>query len=100
MQFIIMAAIGLLVMVIIFAITTGRLGIFSQSLNECKGRCLEPCTTTGEVTGVAKCSDVAQATCDSAFETPVTGQYIQAGQPRDLDPDSIIRCSKCCVRVG
>jgi hypothetical protein len=39
-NFIIMAAIGLLVLVIIFFIASGRLQIFGQQVSQCPGQCL------------------------------------------------------------
>ena len=40
---VILAALGLVVLVVLFAITTGRLGIFSKAIQTCQaGHCISP----------------------------------------------------------
>ncbi|MBW2986237.1 hypothetical protein KY333_02590 [Candidatus Woesearchaeota archaeon] len=94
---IVIAALAILVLVILFAITTGRLGIFSGAVSECPGICLVdayPTGTTADVKGVLELRDPLVCNPDN-YEKNVYGQYITSGM-KDKDNKPIV-CKKCCV---
>lgn len=90
---VILAILGIVVLVILFAITTGRLAIFTRGVSECPGTC------RGEYT-----TDIAFATLPDKcgeFEKQITGSYVAPGQdPRTTARDQIVKCKACCVPVG
>ncbi len=81
---VILAALGLVVLVIIFAITTGRLGIFSKALKECAAdKCAGTSDTPNELR-ISQCRD------EGGFKLP--GDWVIAG--------STTKCPYCCsVRI-
>ncbi|MBW3001723.1 hypothetical protein KY338_01015 [Candidatus Woesearchaeota archaeon] len=97
---IIIAALALVVLVILFAIFTGRISIFGRGITECPGRCEMPYSETGEqaVTEGRIALDI-NAKCDPQFEKAITGIYIAPGQPANTPTDKLIYCSKCCVSI-
>jgi hypothetical protein len=88
---IIIAILGLVVLVILFAITTGRLAIFGRATAECQGTCV------GEYTGASPAVDARQ--CDPSFERPIVGTYIKAGQAQNTPPEQTLKCTRCCVSL-
>jgi hypothetical protein len=89
---IIIAILGLVVLVILFAITTGRLAIFGRATAECPGTCV------GEYTGSTP--DPNARACSAGFEREVGGNYVRSGQPTSLSPDQIVKCTRCCVPIA
>ena len=65
---IIIAAIALAVLVVLFIIFTGRLGIFSQGVKEGSLNCDKGCRTVGYASGVTR------SIC-AADETQIPGKY-------------------------
>ena len=89
---IVIAALALLVLVILFAITTGRLSIFAGAVNECPGVCKlasPPTTLSGVLEAGTNCTD---------FEKEMTGKYI-AGQNLK-SADKPIVCKVCCAQLA
>jgi len=90
---IILAILGIVVLVILFAITTGRLAIFTRGVSECPGECVGRYTT-----------DIAFATSPDTcaeFEKQLTGSYVAPGQdPRTTSREQLVKCKACCVSVG
>ncbi len=78
---VILAILGIVVLVILFAILTGRLTIFAGVANECPGRC------AGEAPGL-----VPPAVCGQ-FERKLPGNFIS--QNRDAN-NNVIPCTACC----
>lgn len=97
---IIIAALALVVLVILFAIFTGRISIFGRGVTECPGRCEMPYSETGEqpMTEGRTALD-PNAQCDPQFERAITGIYIAPGQPPNIPADKLVYCSKCCVSI-
>lgn len=80
---IIIAALGLLVLVVIGAIFGGQIGKFGRVSGECQGRCV-----VGENT-----------TCIPGIEKALSGRYIEPGQ-QGVAADQLQYCNVCCVSVG
>jgi hypothetical protein len=97
---IIIAALALVVLVILFAIFTGRISIFGRGVTECPGKCSMPYSETGEqpITEGRTALDPS-ATCNPQFEKAITGIYIAPGQPPNTPSEKLIYCSKCCVSI-
>lgn len=92
---IIIAILGIVVLVILFAITTGRLAIFTGVASECPGRCLAE-----DLKGQTATSSLALytqgATCTEGIEKQVFGSFIARdvrGGPKNNEP---IPCKMCC----
>lgn len=94
---IIIAILGLVVLVILFAITTGRLAIFGRATSECPGECVDAFRT---VQGTDVPEPGRTGGCDSVIEKKLVGSYIASGQPSNQRPDEVVKCGSCCVRVG
>ncbi len=93
---IIIAILGLVVLVILFAITTGRLAIFGRATAECPGLCVGEYTGTGDSKVVVS----ADRECTPGFEREVGGSYVRPGQPQNIKPDDIVKCTHCCVPIA
>jgi len=93
---IIVAALGLVVLVILFAITTGRLAIFAGAASECPGRCLLTTPPQGKTAAEVGAEAVTAAICNKDFERQVRGSYIARGKD---SKDKPIICDACCVGV-
>lgn len=93
---IIIAILGIVVLVILFAITTGRLTIFARTTAECPGTCI------GEWKGTttAKQMLTTDRACESGLETEQVGNYIKTGQPIGMKPEDIVKCTRCCVPIA
>lgn len=94
---IVIAALAILVLVILFAITTGRLGIFSGAVSECPGVCLidaYPEEINADTKGVLELRSPLSCNANN-FEKQVYGNYIASGI-KDKDNKPIV-CKKCCV---
>ena len=93
---IVVAALALLVLVILFAITTGRLGIFAGGVSECPGICVAKETHGVTHPNVRPVTGAENATCkDFEDQVGVTLQYIARGvRGDDKQP---IRCNACCI---
>ena len=97
---IVIAALSLVVLVILFAITTGRLAIFTGAASECPGTCykdstkLEGTMTDAQAKGFGLV--IGKSACPQ-FETKLRGAYIARVKNEDKKP---IICSACCVAGG
>lgn len=98
---IVIAALALVVLVILFAITTGRLAIFTGAASECGGVCVvggAPSLILKATPGLLEwptdpVSRTSAACAD--YEQIVQGKYIARGI-RDPN-DKPITCAKCCI---
>ncbi len=87
---IILAAIGLVVLILLFAMVTGKLAIFSRGAMECPGQCL------GEYKG-----DLPEPVkCDEQLTRDLPGNYVLRGQQSGLAPENLVKCSKCCAALS
>ena len=82
---IILAAIGLVVLILLFALVTGRIGLISRATAECPGTCIPEDQSTA---------------CDPQLSRELPGTYIAQGQPTGLPPEKLKKCSKCCVSIA
>ena len=89
---IIIAILGLVVLVILFAITTGRLARFGRATAECQGICV------GEYTGATPDQNARE--CTAGFEKEVGGNYVKPGQPQSVKAEDIVKCSRCCLPIA
>lgn len=97
---IIIAALALVVLVILFAIFTGRISIFGRGITECPGRCELPYSRTGtQPMTEGRTSLQTDAKCNPQFEKSLTGIYIAPDQPANTPADQLVYCSKCCVSI-
>jgi len=94
---IIIAALGILVLVVIGAIFGGQIGKFGKAASECPGRCLKvnpPSNPMGAafVTGQgAECND---------FETRLSGSTLPRNMPTKVDNPAEWTCDACCIMTG
>jgi hypothetical protein len=95
-QVVILAALGMAIFVILFAIVANQLGGATAQLSSCQASCEGSYSTSGQFT-----NGVTSATadvCDPQFETAIEG-LAQKGQPRGRAVEDIVRCTTCCARV-
>ncbi|MBW2973339.1 hypothetical protein KY346_03020 [Candidatus Woesearchaeota archaeon] len=94
---IIIAALALVVLVVLFAIFTGRLSIFGRGISECPGICVAKYSESGATTSGVKTADATAACPNPQLQRPLTGTYIEVGQPANRKAEDLVFCSKCCV---
>ncbi len=92
---IIIAALGILVLVVIGAIFSGQIGKFGKAASECPGRCYK-LNPPPEGTGLGIYSNQA---CNPEFETRLSGASIPRNMPKTDNP-SPWRCDECCILTG
>ena len=91
---IILAILGLVVLVILFAITTGRLSVFSGAVNECPGLCKVSDIPAGVPASSALMIGVG---CDTSQEQPIAGNFIARGVRAENNKP--IPCGSCCQSI-
>ncbi len=92
---IIIAALGILVLVVVGAIFGGQIGKFGRAASECPGRCVKV-TIPPDVPS----QFFEQGTgCMPDFETKLSGVYLPRGTPKDAKLESW-KCDACCVATG
>jgi len=91
---IIIAALGILVLVVIGAIFGGQIGKFGRAASECPGKCyrLNP-PPEGAGLGI-----YSNEPCNE-FETRMSGASIPRGMPKTDNP-SKWSCDSCCLYAG
>ena len=101
---IVIAALAILVLVILFAITTGRLGTFAGATSECPGECLASVTLAdyginawvpGTLVDYTK-----KTSCDTTYQKRLFGNYIAMGlrgEPTSKNANQPIPCKVCCA---
>lgn len=87
---IIVAALGLLVLVVIAAIFSGQIGKFGRVAGECPGRC------AGALQG-GELQD--GSACQEGVERAISGKYIKPGQV-GVSVDKLVYCNECCVSIS
>jgi len=87
---IIIAALGILVLVVLAAIFSGQIGKFSIAANACPGRCYKADIPTGGE------GYYSANTCNPEFERNLGRGYIPQNMPTGADP-SAWRCDQCCI---
>ena len=92
---IIIAALGILVLVVIGAIFGGQIGKFGKAASECPGRCYKASTPVG-----ASPTLYFTNKCDPNFETSLSGAYLPKNMPGKVDNPADWRCDECCVQTG
>lgn len=93
---IIIAALGILVLIVIGAIFGVQITKLGRAASECPGTCIKPTLPddVGQLTYLFR-----EGSQCLEFETELTGTFIPKGLPRDKDPDEW-KCLKCCVPTG
>jgi hypothetical protein len=92
---IIIAALGILVLVVIGAIFGGQIGKFGKAASECPGRCYKASPPAGAMPGVFEPNK-----CSADFETRLSGAYLPRNLPSKVDNPGDWRCDECCVQTG
>ncbi|MBI4146510.1 hypothetical protein HY489_04185 [Candidatus Woesearchaeota archaeon] len=94
---IIIAALGIIVLVVVGAIFSGQIGKFGRAASECTGRCVVKSPSIAmQNSGATFEQDTA---CNPEFETRLTGTYIAKGTPKDQKIQDFM-CTACCVATG
>ena len=94
---IIIAALGILVLVVVGAIFGGQIGTFGRAAKECPGVCVKASIPADVVNPETYFVD--KSGCDPDFETRLTGVWIPRGMPSGKEV-SEWRCDACCVPTG
>jgi len=89
---VILAILGIVVLVILFAIMTGRLTIFAGAANECPGVCVV--SNEGGLVGV---EPRIPAACEKDIEKQLFGNFISQQRGPDNKP---IPCGVCCQKLA
>lgn len=92
---IIVAALGILVLVVIGAIFGGQIGKFGRAASECPGRCLKANPPIDAPPGL-----YYQENACSDFEAPLSGSHIPRNMPRNVENPAEWRCDVCCIVTG
>ena len=92
---IIVAALGILVLIVIAAIFGGQIGKFSRAANECQGRCVV--NSVPEGIPVSTFTVRSPAECNQ-FEKPLSGFWYARGMPQNADPEGWM-CDACCLTI-
>lgn len=92
---IIIAALGILVLVVIGAIFGGQIGKFGKAASECPGRCYK-LNPPAEAATLGIYSDQK---CNIEFETRLSGASIPRNMPKTDNPTPW-RCDECCILTG
>lgn len=90
---IIVAALGILVLVVVAAIFGAQIGKFGRVAGECPGRCAGNYTLGGQPI-VPKGEE-----CIEGIEKNLGSRYIKPGQTGGVGKDTIF-CVQCCVPIG
>lgn len=94
---IIVAALGILVLIVIGAIFGGQIGKFGRAATECPGKCVVSSAPANAPAGIFV--QRQGGNCDPDFESKLTGVYIAAGTPSDAELRDW-QCDSCCVATG
>lgn len=92
---IIIAALGILVLVVIGAIFGGQIGKFGKAASECPGKCYKLNPPAGAPMGL-----YVSTRCDLNFETTLSGAYLPKNLPSNVANPGEWRCDECCVQTG
>ncbi len=92
---IILAILGVTILVILFAMVTGKLGVFGRSIAECPGRCADSYTGT-----IAPDMSTLVTPCQPGFEKEIKGNYVEAGQSTNTPSAELKKCAQCCVAIS
>ncbi|MCX6708085.1 MAG: hypothetical protein NTW67_00345 [Candidatus Woesearchaeota archaeon] len=92
---IIIAALGILVLVVIGAIFGSQISKFGKAASECQGRCYKASPPVGVMPGVFDPNK-----CNADFETKLSGAWIPKSMPSKVDNPGEWRCDECCILTG
>ncbi|RLE45610.1 hypothetical protein DRJ22_03990 [Candidatus Woesearchaeota archaeon] len=96
---IVVAALGILVLVVIGAIFGGQIFKFGRAASVCPGKCVVRTGTDIPLGGEGYFVERTDAKCIPDFETELTGTYVAQNMPRDADVKDWM-CERCCVPTG
>lgn len=99
---VILAILGIVVLVILFAIMTGRLAIFAGAASECPGVCVVSDERLSELgaqgqtqVNVLESQRTRNLECEANIEKRLYGSFIASGIRTDPD-NKPIPCQRCC----
>ena len=92
---IIIAALGILVLIVLAAIFSGQIGKFGRAASSCNNDCVSPTDLTS---AKALGNDAASKLCSDRNEKVLYGLYAAPGQTGD--PSTWQYCSACCLPIG
>lgn len=104
---IIIAALGILVLVVLGAIFSGQIGKFGRAASECPGRCYLSESKLQDLRVEASRAKVpvdpatlySTSDCNPELETRLSGSFTPRNLPKISDP-SDWRCQSCCIVTG
>ena len=104
---IIIAALGILVLVVLGAVFGGQIGKFTRAASECPGRCYLSDSSLQDLRVEAARARIAvdpatlfqEKDCNPEFETRLSGSFLPRNLPKVDDP-SLWRCQSCCIVTG
>ena len=94
---IIIAALGILVLVVIGAIFGGQIGKFGRAASECPGRCYKANIPT-DPPGFSALYQSEK--CDTEYETRLSGSFSPRNMIKTDKPPSLFTCDSCCITTG
>lgn len=89
---IILAILGVTILVVLFAMVIGRIGIFGRGVNECPGVCVIQKNSPPPDAPAS----VRNSPCDKNFERELSGNFVASGLKPDQKATEFI-CEQCCV---
>ncbi len=93
---IIIAALGLIVLIVLGVVFSGQIEKFGRAANACSGRCYKATIPT-EATAFIR--TLYGGPCNLEFEAEYKGATVPAGLPKVDDPGKY-RCDSCCIPTG
>lgn len=90
---IIVAGLGVVILVVVAAIFSGKIGAFGRISSSCPGTCVMKSKPADLPSEVQVRVDEA---CQAEFETKLTGVYIPKDLPKDKTGPSYL-CTACCI---
>lgn len=98
---IIVAALGILVLVVIGAIFGGQIFKFGRTASTCPGKCAVTDLSERPIIAQPYMVDrsATKGKCDPTFETELSGTFIAANMPKDAEIKDW-KCVRCCVPTG
>jgi len=92
---IIIAAIGLIVLVVMVTVFSGQIQRFGRAANECPGRCYK-LNPPPEAAGLNIYSDEP---CNPNFESEISASSLPRKMPSVKNPTQWL-CTECCILTG
>ncbi|MEM4239679.1 MAG: hypothetical protein QXM31_02915 [Candidatus Woesearchaeota archaeon] len=96
---IILAILGLVVLVLLYAMVTGRMTFFGRGVSECPGVCVTTNPAAQALPSAKLVYGQADVKCED-YEKELAGFFIAANQAKETKSADLVRCDKCCVATA